>query len=144
MKKFLLCAAALCAFSVFAAVNEQLDLEKLKQQYQALHMNLMITEAVLTIRHFQDSACTGKMSLEQIKEVVETMWSSLKNIPADDSEQARMSRYLLEILKDAITIVSDATYKNELPAVDPQTFKKGTDAQATRIKVISIIKECIQ
>lgn len=142
MKKVFLYATALCAFSsAHAVVNEQLSLENLMQRCLQMEVELSFSQILLTVRGLQDQACSGTVSLEQIKKAVEEQFGALKNIPNDDSEQSQILQRTLEIIKQAVAMVAEATRKNELPAVDARIFKKGIDAQATRLKVIEIIEE---
>lgn len=140
MKKLLYIAAACSSLSLFSAVDENLSLENLAQVVGQSQMQAMFDNFVFMIRQMQDLACSNQATLEQIKEELSKQLAPLKNIPNDNSEEAYMLRSTLSIFKEALKVVAEATRGNRLPAVNEKIFKKGVDAQATRLKVV----ECIE
>jgi hypothetical protein len=151
MKKQLLYIAALCSsFSFCAAAEEQkispemFSLENLAASFEQAQMQAMFSQFIFMIRQMQDAACSTQTTLEQVKEAIKQQLEPLNNIPNENTQEAYMQRQMLGLFKEALKVVADVTRKNKLPAVNPEIFRKGVDAQATRLKVIEYIESLLK
>jgi hypothetical protein len=150
MKKQLLYVAALCSsFSFYAAEEQKISpemfsLENLAAAFEQAQMQAMFSQFIFMIRQMQDAACSTQTTLEQVKEAIKKELEPLNTIPNENTQEAYMLRQTLGIFKEALKVVADVTRKNKLPAVNTEIFRKGVDAQATRLKVIEYIESLLK
>jgi hypothetical protein len=149
MKKQLLYAVALCSsFSFYAAEEkvspEMFSLENLAAAFEQAQVQAMFSQFIFMIRQMQDMACSTQTTLEQVKDALKEQLEPLNNIPNENTQEAYMLRQTLNIFKEALKVVADVTRKNKLPAVNAEIFRKGVDAQATRLKVIEYIESLLK
>lgn len=138
-------ATALCStLGLCAAADNNFALETLGNTLAQSQSKAMYDQFVFMIRQLQDMACSTQANLDQVKEILTQQLEQFKNIPNDNSEEAYMMRHALGIFKKALAAVAEVTRKNALPAVDSEIFKKGVDAQVTRLKVIEYIESMLK
>ncbi len=145
MKKLLYAVALCSSVSMYAKVNEAYEPQVILQELVEAQQTLLENQMRLALLEIVNAACIiNGPTFEQIKEQLPSIVEQFTNIPDDESQESMMLEAQAQAFFREFVEIATVIRKNELPAIDNKMLKKGTDVQATRLKVVECIESLLK
>jgi hypothetical protein len=146
MKKQFLSLAAVCSvFALSAKVNEAYIAEAVFKQMIEANQKAMICQTRLSWLNIVNAPCiVNGATLEEVEKELTAIVEQIKNIPDDETQETMMLKAQAALFLSEFEKIAEVIRKNELPAIDAQSLKKGVDVQATRLKIVAYFESLLK
>jgi hypothetical protein len=146
MKKQFLSLVAVCSvFALSAKVNEAYIAEAVFKQMIEANQKAMICQTRLSWLNIVNAPCiVNGATLEEVEKELTAIVEQIKNIPDDETQETMMLKAQAALFLSEFEKIAEVIRKNELPAIDAQSLKKGVDVQATRLKIVAYFESLLK